>query len=134
LFDPTGLYKDKRANAAIVKAENIFVKNYPLPMTKGDCIEMLNYMLPRIQLSGSTGSTRAWRNKYFAIIAKLEHENIGNQEVQKQVASFKAQAKISTLGEVLIWYNALTGFAKGIIWFVLFYVIIGIISSIALVD
>lgn len=123
IFDTTGVYTEKRQNNAIIKIETIFVKNYPLPMTKEDCVEMLNYMLPRIQLSGSTGATRVWRNKFFAILSKLEFENKTNQKIQELVASYKKQTEMSMFGLFIIWYKSLSSTVKTIFWIVFFYAI-----------
>lgn len=123
MFDTSGMYKEKRQNRAIIKAETIFVKNYPLPMTKEDCVEMLNYILPRTHLSGSTGATRAWRHKFYAILSKLEHENRGNQKIQELVISYKEQAKMSKFGLFIIWYKSLSSFVKTILWLVVFYAV-----------
>ncbi len=112
MFDPQGKFKEERQNKAIITAEAIFVKNYPLPMTKEDCVEMLNYMLPRIRFSGSTGATKAWRNKFYDILSKLELENKTNQKIQELVASYKKQAKMSGLVQLIIWYKSLPTMVK----------------------
>ena len=132
IFDPMGVYKDRRRNEAIVKAETLFVKNYPLPMTKEDCLEMLNYILPRTQLYGSTGSTKAWRNKFFAILSKLEFENRNNPRIRELVAAYRKQAKMSAFGQVILWYKALSTMAKTFLWLVVFYsVFFGVIGYFA---
>ena len=125
-FDTTGVYKEKRQNKAIVKAETNFVKNYPLPLTKEDCIEMLNFILPKTQLSGSNGATQAWRSKYNAILSKLENENRGNKKILDIVESYRQQAKISGFGKFIIWYKGLSGMVKMILWMVLVYAVGGI--------
>lgn len=121
VFDTTGIYKEKRQNKAVVKAETNFVKNYPLPLTKEDCVEMLNFMLPKTHLSGSNGATKAWRSKYNAILTKLENENQGNQKILDLVDSYKKQAKVSGFGKFIIWYKGISGFAKTMLWLVVFY-------------
>jgi len=121
VFDTTGMYKEKRQSKAIVKAETNFVKNYPLPLTKEDCVEMLNFILPKTHLSGSNGATKVWRSKYNAILSKLENENRGNQKILDLVESYKKQAKVSGFGKFIIWYKGISGFAKTILWMVVIY-------------
>ena len=123
VFDTTGQSKERRQNKARIKAETLFVKNYPLPMTKEDCVEMLNFILPKTHLSGSTGATRAWRSKYNEILFKLENENKGNSKIQNLVESYREQAKISGFGKFIIWYKSLSTSVKTTFWVVLFYII-----------
>ena len=127
IFDGTGIFKEIRLRNARRNAETSFVINYPLPTTKEDCVEMLNYMLPRIHLSGSTGATKAWRIKFYSILSKLALENKNDPNVQKQVASYQKQAEISILGNFIIWYKSLPSSVKIISWIVIFHIIIVII-------
>ena len=69
----------RRRNKALESAEARFVKNYPLPMTKEDCIEALNFIAPKITLSGS--NAYIWKKKYNAILQKLEREARGNTQI-----------------------------------------------------
>lgn len=108
----------------VVTAESHFVKNYPLPMTKEDCIEMLNFILPKTSLSGSNGATWAWRSKYNAILAKLEVEGRKNPQIQEIVTSYKKQAKLSIFGKFIIWYKSWSCLFKVVFWLILFYVIV----------
>lgn len=123
VFDPSGMYEEKRKNKALAKAESNFVKNYPLPMTKEDCVEMLNYILPKTHLSGSNGATRAWRSKYDAILTKMERENQNNPKVLELVASYKAQSKMSGFGKFVLWYKSLSTLAKSMVWLIPIYVL-----------
>lgn len=124
------VYDKPLRHRALVKAESNFVKSYPLPMTMEDCIEMLNFILPKTHLSGSNGATKAWRNKFFAILSKLELENPTNPKVQQQVGFYKQQAKMSAFGKVVIWYKGLAGFVKFLLWFFLFNAVIICIDEI----
>lgn len=130
-LDTTGETANQRREKAREKTEKLFVKNYPLPMTKEDCVEMLNFILPKTGLSDSNSTTRAWRNKYFTILDKLEKENPGNQGIQNLVDSYKSQAKISIFSKLLIWYKSLSKMTRSMIWLVLFYVVFfGILGSV----
>ena len=104
--------------------ESDFVKNYPLPMAKEDCIEMLNFILPKTSLSGSNGATRAWRSKYNAILAKLEVEGGKNPQIQEIVTFYKKKAKMSLWGKCIIWYKSWSCLFKVVFWLILFYVIV----------
>lgn len=124
IFDTTEILKSKRRDEAIVKAETIFVRTYPLPMTKEDCVEMLNYMLPRTLLEGSNAATKAWRNKFYAILSKLEFENKNDIKIQELVVSYKKQTQMSILGHLVLWYKSLSRLVKVILWGVISYTIV----------
>ena len=128
-LDTSGAYEEKRKNKAIENAERHFVKNYPLPMSMEDCVEMLNFMLPKTKLSGSNSTTKVWRSKYNAILIKLENENKGNSKIQKIVESYRDQAKLSGFGKIIIWYKGLSSLGKSAIWIILFYVIFFVIGG-----
>lgn len=122
-LDITGLSEQRSQDKATIKKEANFVKNYPLPMTKEDCVEMLNFILPKTHLSGANGATREWCKKYEAILNKLEFENKENQKIQELVTSYRKQAKMSWGGKLILWYKTLSVITKVILWIVLFYAI-----------
>lgn len=124
IFDYTGILKEMRLRNAKFNAESTFVTNYPLPTTEEDCIEMLNYMLPRIHLSGSTAATKAWRIKFHAILSKLALENNNDPKIQKLIDSYRKQAEISILGNFIIWYKSLPLSVKIISWTIISYFIV----------
>lgn len=136
MLDTTGMYtdmiKERKLNSAQVKAEILVVKNYPLPSTKEDCIEMLNFMLPKIQVSGSNAATKVWRAKYDAVLQKLQLSAHNNKQILEVVEQYKAQAKISGFGKFLIGFKSLSRLSKIIIGLVIFYVILGVVSALAL--
>lgn len=120
-FDTNGIYKEKKQRKFIVRAEINLVKNYPLPMTKEDCVEMLNFMLPRTLFSGSTGATKTWRSKFNTILTKLEHENQGNQTIKELVTYYREQTKLSGFKNFCLWYKSLSGIVKTMFWVVIVY-------------
>lgn len=79
----------------IMKAEKSFIETYPMPMTKEDCVETLNYILPKLKSTSNNMATKAWRNKFDVILHKLELENAGNKKILELVATFREQAKPS---------------------------------------
>ena len=130
MLDTTGHEEEKRKETAVAVAESQFVKNYPLPLTKEDCIEMLNYMIPKIKPSGATRATKTWRAKYNSILMRLERQCQGDSETQLLVLDFKEQAHISFFGKFHIWWMTLSRYAKIFIYLAMFYAIFGIVMSI----
>ena len=124
LFDFYGIYEQKRRAEILEAAETRFIKNYPLPITREDCVEMLNYMLPKISLSGSNGATFAWRKKYAAILQKLELEAKGNPKVLDIVQSYRKQGSTNIFASFIIWYKSLSRLARTMFWTISFLVIV----------
>ena len=122
LFD-NGQYADQRKEENLILAEARFVRNYPLPMTKEDCVEALNFILPKISLMGSNGATLAWRNKYMAIIQKMELEAIGNPKLQQTVQAYKQKGRVGGLSLFFMWYKSLSKAVRVIIWLIIFYAV-----------
>jgi hypothetical protein len=124
-LDPTGMYGEwqRREWGLLDRAEAQFVKNYPLPMTKEDCVEALNYILPKISLSGSNAATFQWKKKYNAILKKLEIEAKGNQQILDIVKSYRERGKTSFASSFIIWYRSISKRARLAFWSFLFCVV-----------
>jgi len=78
------------------KAEAEYLKMAPLPRTKEDCVEMLNYALPKLKstLGGNDYlRSKAWKKYFEAVLSKLEVEAINNKELGKLVEYYKEQIK-----------------------------------------
>lgn len=123
-------YREQRRDQALVKLEVQFVKSYPLPMTKEDCVEMLNYILPKFM--EITPVTRAYRSKYEAILRKMEFENKGNAKMLEIISSYQEQAKLSAFKRFIVWFKSLSQVAKVGLCCALFYVILGIVLGVCL--
>jgi len=125
LFDTGGYYEQQRRNQILESEEARFVKNYPLPMTKEDCIEALNFIAPKITILGSNAATYIWKKKYNAILQKLEREAKGNTQILDILKSYREQGRTNFFASFVIWYRSLSKIARmsfwGILFFVLFY-------------
>lgn len=123
MIDFGGDYEQRRRTQILEKAEARFVKNYPLPMTKEDCIEMLNFIAPKITLSGSNSTTYAYKRKYNAIIQKLEREANGNPQILDVVKTYKEQGRTNLLSSFIIWYRSLSKIARSGFWIIIVYIV-----------
>lgn len=124
LSDIDGSEELKRKEHIISSAEARFIRNYPLPMTKEDCIEMLNYILPKLS-SLTESNTYVWRKKYTAILQKLEREAIGDAKLTELVNSYKQQIHQNPFALVFIWYRSLSQKTKTLFWLVIVYALMG---------
>ena len=79
------------SNKAKAKAEAQLVKNYPLPMTKEDSIEMLNYLRTSIQPSNK--NARHYLNYYKAILQRAKTLGRGDQTIQNLTIEFEETAQ-----------------------------------------
>ena len=132
LLDPMGIHDAQAKVKALARLEARFIANYPLPMTKEDCIETLNFILPKLAFIGSNAATFSWKNKYDAIIKKMELEAIGNAKMQEIVKCYKEQGKISGFATFAIWFKSLSDGAKVGIIFGIFYLIVFIVTGVLL--
>lgn len=102
----------KKLQKKLVDAEVRYVKNHPLPRTKEDCIEMLDFLVPKIGAEASNGAMMSYRQLYFAILGKLENEQEGSSKMQTVVSSYKEKARLSKKQRFVIWWRGLKGFYK----------------------
>lgn len=123
MYDFSGDYEQQRRRRILEQAEMRFVQNYPLPMSKEDCLEMLNFILPKISLSGSNSATFAWKKKYDAILQKMECEANGNLKLQEAIRSYKERGKVKGIASFILWYKSLSRAVKGVFWVILFYAV-----------
>lgn len=79
------------SNRAKRKAEAQFIKNYPLPLTKEDSIEMLNYLRSSIQSSNKNAHN--YLHYYKAILQRIKTLGKGDQNLLCLVAEFEGVAK-----------------------------------------
>ena len=121
-FDYYGSEEDKRKDMAICKAESLYVKTYPLPLTKEDSIEMLQFMVPKIKASGANGATLTWRRKYDAILSKLESQVSGDPSLQSLASNYRAQSNLGFFGKINVWWKSLSRIVRVSIILALFYV------------
>lgn len=68
-----------------------FVSNYPLPLTKEDCIEMLNFILSK--LGGVDDEDdylyKLWEAKYNAILSKMEEDSSSDLSIRKLITRYR---------------------------------------------
>lgn len=120
IFDD-GRYEQKRREQILERAEARFIRNYPLPMTKEDCVEALNFIQPKISLFGSNATTYAWKKKYDAIVQKMELETGGNKKILEILATYKQKGKVNSLSMFIIWFKSLSQVVKTVIWAIFVY-------------
>lgn len=102
----------KKLQKKLDEAEVRYVKNHPLPRTKEDCVEMLDFLVPKIGSEGSNGTMMSYRQMYFAILSKLENEQTGSSKMQTLVSSYKEKAQLTKKQRFAIWWRGLKGVYK----------------------
>lgn len=122
-FDTTGQEEEKRKEMAMYRAEILYVKTYPLPLAKEDTIEFLTFMLPKIKSNGANEATMTWRNKYEAVLSKLEALVPRDQSLKPLVDHYRSQLKVGPFGRFYIGWKSLSRTARVLIWLLLFYIV-----------
>lgn len=112
------------------EVEYTFVKNYPLPLTKEDCVEMLNFIYPKISNARLSCLSLMWEDKYRAILSKLEYESLSNPKLMEVANFFKSHLK--NRNRLLCWWVCLSNQKKVLFGSILGYIglmiFIGIMS------
>ena len=93
---------------------------------------MLNYILPKIKANPNK-TTKTWKNKYDAILKKLELDSSNNKKVLQLVESYREQGYLSGFKKFMIWFKSISLIAKVGLVFGLFFAIRGLIALIALI-
>lgn len=128
-MEQAGFIKNER----LPKIEAEYVKTAVLPRAKEDCIEMLNFLLPKIKVSGATYATKEWRKYYIAILDKLEFGAGQNKDLETLIAYYRKKFEVSAFDSFLLWWRGLTKQIKILVVIAAFYIIlfglIGVLAS-----
>lgn len=127
-IEQAGTLKNENA----VKAEAEYVKSAVLPRAKEDCIEMLNYITPKIKVSGANYATKEWRKYYVAVLDKLEMGGGNDQELASLVAYHRKQLQVSAGGNFLLWWNGLSQLGKTFVGLGAFYLVLFLILGVVI--
>ena len=129
-LEQAGIIKDER----LPKIEAEYVKTAVLPRAKEDCIEMLNFLLPKIKVSGANYATKEWRKYYIAILEKLELGAGRNKELETLIAYYQKKFELSGFESFLLWWRGLTKQMKILIgvaaFYIFFFGLLGVLVSI----
>ncbi len=124
--DSTGALR----NAKQQQVEAQYVKTAVLPRAKEDCIEMLNYLLPKIKVSGANRATSEWRKYYLAVLDKLEMGASRDAELTQLIAYYRKQFEVSSWDRYRLWWSGLSQPIKVLIGVVIFYLVLGLICAV----
>lgn len=126
--DPTGEVR----KAKLLQVEADYVKTAVLPRAKEDCIEMLNYLLPKIKVDGATIATKEWRKCYMAVLDKLEMGATASSELTSLVAYYRKQYEVSSWGKFSLWWSGLNQQKKVLVGAGIFYLVLMVIVVISI--
>lgn len=89
------------------------ITNFPVPNTREDILELLHFILPKIQLNTTSDrAVFAWRQKYVEIIsrAKVAYKNDNN--MLAELALYEKQLDSSVFSKIIAWFKSLSSQAK----------------------
>jgi hypothetical protein len=109
------LQQSGERNERLFQVEADYVKTATLPRTKEDCIEMLNFVMPKIKVDGANYATKEWRKYYQSLLGKLEFEALNNKELLPLIDYYKKQLEVSTSGKVRLFLSGLSQQARALL-------------------
>lgn len=121
---------DNQRSAKTEKAEAEYVRTAVLPRTKEDCIEMLNFVLPKIKVSGANYTTKEWRKYYTTVLEKLEMGGGNDKELASLVSYYRKQLQVSALGRVSLWWSGVSKQKKTLLGVGIVYLVLLAISGV----
>lgn len=124
----------ERKEEDIVKRLNNVIANFPVPNTREDIIELLQFIQPKVQAGYSTDkNAAAWRHKYVEIINRAKTSYRNDSKMMSEIALYEQASKQSAMSSLFTKYNALSQQAKmlviGIPLFIVMMVIIALLAA-----
>ena len=101
------LQQSGERNERLFLVEADYVKTATLPRTKEDCIEMLNFVMPKIKVDGANSATKEWRKYYQSLLGKLEFEAINNKDLFPLIDYYKKQLEVGAYGKLRLFLSGL---------------------------
>ena len=128
--------EDARKENEILNRQRQVIKNFPIPNTREDILELLYFVSPKTKVGfGSDKNVSAWRIKFSEIINRAKIAFKTDSKMLAEIAEFERQQKSSFFLIGISKFNELSKQVKTvvtiIIVFALFFGVTGIYSAIS---
>lgn len=119
---------EQRKSTEIKQRQRDIIKNFPIPNTRGDILEFLHYVTPKIKTGFSADkNVMAWRNKYTEVLSRAESAFANDTKMMAEIEKYKQQYKSSRFALPISWYMGLSKKGKVIVAYVFFIVVISVL-------
>ncbi len=122
----TKTVQEIRKKAEIFSRQNQIIKNFPIPNTKEDILELLHFIFPKTKISfTSDKDTIAWRNKFLEVINRAKVAYSKDSKMLAEIAAYEKNFEVSRFGKVLLIFSNLDSFGKLIVGWLIIFLILG---------
>ena len=116
--------QDERREVEILERQKQVIKNFPIPNTREDILELLYFISPKTKVGfTSDKNVSAWRNKFSEIINRAKIAYASDNKTLLEIAKFENQQKSSTILSVISKFNELPKKTKKVVILVIVSVI-----------
>lgn len=92
----------------IADKQQSVIKNFPIPNTRDDILELLHFILPKIKLGFSSDkNVSAWRFKFTEIINRAKIAFKDDKKMLAEINDYEAQLKGSMFSKAISWFGSL---------------------------
>jgi len=126
--------ESERKEADIAKKLNNVISNFPVPNSREDIIELLQFIQPKVQVGFSSDkNAAAWQYKYIEIINRAKISYAKDTNMMSQIAYYEEASKQSIFSKLVTKFNSLSSQGKmlmiGIPLFIFLMIIVGIMAA-----
>jgi hypothetical protein len=116
--------QQQRREAEISSRQREVIKNFPIPNTREDILEILHFILPKTKPGLSADKNySAWVSKFEEILNRAKVAFANDSRMMTEISHFEKQQKASTLMRIISKYNELTKRQKFIFYYLLAMVV-----------
>jgi len=113
----------------ITAKQKYVIKNFPVPNTREDILELLYFIQPKIEIGlQADKNVFDWRNKYREIINRAKSSYRSDKKVFEEIAQMENNLKNSnTIGYIVCLYSTSSAMFKWVLSMLGFLLLLGII-------
>lgn len=109
----------------IITKQKSLIKNFPIPQTREDLLELLHFIYPKTKVGFSSDkNVSAWRDKFSEILNRAKSAYSTDKKMLAEIAQYESQQQISKYNKVLLIFNSLNSKGKLIVGFVAVYILL----------
>ena len=121
-----GNEEEARKDDIIAKQRDV-IKNFPIPNTREDILELLHFISPKTKVSfTSDRNLTAWRNKFSEIISRGKTAFSNDKKLFAEIEKFENQQKVSGFHKGILLLSGLYSTARSAVGLVVIFLVVGL--------